>query len=157
MIIQKKNSDITQVTSGIVAHGVNCQGRMGAGVALAIRNRWPAVYEAYLRNQSGYTGDRAVTHLLGSAHIIRVDADLWVANCYTQGYFGKPGTGKYASTDAVRQSLDFAFSHAAALNLPIHAPRIGCSLGGLNWDEEVYDIFDDLNIAYDVDVIIHTL
>lgn len=39
--------DITTATRGIVVHGVNCQGVMGSGVALAIRTKWPQIFESY--------------------------------------------------------------------------------------------------------------
>lgn len=152
MIQYAKNSDITNVTSGIIAHGVNCLGVMGAGVALAIRQRWPVVYEAYQKNS--VLGDE----LLGSCHAVRVDADLWIANCYTQKTTGPRGTGKYADVDALRRSLGFAFGLARSYNMKLHAPKIASDLGGLDWETEVLPIFEDLNSEYDdVDVVIHTL
>jgi len=39
--------DVTTVTKGVVAHGVNCQGAMGSGVAGAIRRKWPSVFIEY--------------------------------------------------------------------------------------------------------------
>ncbi len=30
-----------------LAHGCNCQGSMGAGIAVEFRRRWPAMYDAY--------------------------------------------------------------------------------------------------------------
>lgn len=39
--------DITTVNWGIIAHGVNCRGRMSSGVAAAIRSKWPIVYDKY--------------------------------------------------------------------------------------------------------------
>lgn len=156
MIYNKDNSDVTLATHGIIAHGVNCQGVMGSGVALAIRNKWPAVYDAYLANNR--IPEEMRGQLLGSCHIIRVGEDLWVANCYTQLNYGKDGT-KYASVDAIRRSLGFVFSHANATGLPIHAPRIGAGLGGLDWDTEVLPVFEDLNSEYldGVNVVIHTI
>lgn len=151
MLKNKPNSDITLVTKGIIAHGVNCKGVMGAGVASAIRDRWPAVYYCYERNTR--LGDQ----LLGSCHIIRVDEDLWVANCYSQLSYGGDGA-RYASVDALKRSLEFVFSHATATGLEIHAPRMGAGLGGLDWATEVLPIFEDLNSEYDgVNVVIHTI
>ena len=152
MIQYKKDSDITLVEKGIIAHGVNCLGVMGAGVALRIRERWPAVFDAYERNT------RLGEQLLGSAHAIRVGDDLWVMNCYTQKTVGPRGTGRYADPAAIRRSLEFGFSHANATGLPLHAPRIGCDFGGLDWGTEVLPIFEELNSVYDgVNVVIHTI
>ena len=38
-----KIEDITKATEQVIAHGCNCQGRMGAGVAKAIARKWPKV------------------------------------------------------------------------------------------------------------------
>lgn len=151
MIKFKTNSDITLVKRGIIAHGCNTKGKFGAGVALAIRNRWPAAYEAYERNT------RLGDELLGSCHAVRVDAELWIANCYTQKEYGSDGK-RYASVDALRRSLEFVFSHAVATDLPVHAPKIGSGLGGLDWETEVFPIFEELNTIYDgVNVTIHSI
>jgi Predicted phosphatase homologous to the C-terminal domain of histone macroH2A1 len=151
MLKNKKNSDITLVTKGVIAHGVNCKGAFGAGVALAIRERWPSVYDCYQRNT------RLGDELLGSCHIIRVDDELWVANCYTQLSYGGDGK-RYASPEAISRSLEFAFIHATATSLELHAPRIGAGLGGLDWGTEVLPIFEELNSEYDgVNVVIHTI
>lgn len=152
MLQYKTESDITLVTKGVIAHGVNCLGRMGAGVALRIRDRWPAVYDAYERNT------RLGDELLGSSHAIRVGEDLWVINCYTQKTIGPRGTGRYADPAAIRRSLEFAFIHAAATKLVLHTTRIGCDFGGLDWATDVLPIFEELNSEYDgVNVVIHSL
>jgi len=39
--------DILKVKSGFIVHQVNCQKVMGGGLALAIRKKWPIVYERY--------------------------------------------------------------------------------------------------------------
>lgn len=157
MIQFANNSDITKITSGIVAHGVNCQGVMGGGAALAIRNRWPAVYDAYKRMMKDISpGGRR--NLLGNCHIIRVNDGLYVANCYTQEFYGGDGA-RYADPNAVRTALEFVFSNADAMELTVHAVKIASDLGGLDWNTEVLPIFEDLNSEYndDLNVIIHSL
>ena len=140
------NKDITTVEEGLVIHGVNCQAVMGSGVALAIRNKWPIVYERYLKNGKG-------SDLLGSTHIISVDENLYVANCYTQDTFGGDPRVKYASLDAVRESLDGVFSWASTLDLIIYTPLIGCGLGGLDW-KDVEKIFEEKIEEYGYDSVI---
>lgn len=151
-MIHYQKSDITKVDFGVIAHGVNCQRRMGAGVALAIRNKWPEVYEAYMNNIVDEGKERT---LLGSAHAIRVGEKVWVVNCYTQEKFGGAGT-KWADAKAIERSLRFAFSVALHEELPLHTVKIGSDLGGLDWETEVRPIFEALNTEYgDVEVIIH--
>ena len=121
------NQDVTTVDVGIVAHGVNCQRVMGSGVALAIRNRWPEVYDSYRKNLAG-------EQVLGTAQFVQIDQLLYVANCYTQLNYGRTG-GPYADLYAIKRSLDATFAFAARKQLPVFMPRIGCGLGGLRWDE----------------------
>lgn len=152
MLKNNSNSDITLVTDGIIAHGVNCKGKFNAGVAKSIRERWPAVYDAYMRNS------RLGDELLGSCHLIRVDDGLWVANCYTQKNYGREPGVKYADVAAIQRSLESVFIHAVATGLTVHATRIGAGLGGLDWGSEVLPIFEELNSMYDgVNVIIHSI
>jgi O-acetyl-ADP-ribose deacetylase (regulator of RNase III) len=152
-------SDITTVTNGIIAHGVNCQGKFGAGVALAIRNKWPAVYNSYILNSRPIMRSAEnIAQLLGSCHMIRVSPTLWVANCYTQLNYGNDGK-RYASPEAIRRSLEFVFSQAAIGGSMVHLPRIGAGLGGLDWESEVLPIFEELYNEYDgtVPVTVHSL
>lgn len=154
MITYQNNSDITKVTSGIVAHGVNCQRVMGAGVAKAIRDKWPEAYYAYMMNM---TDAGAEKQLLGSTQIVWIEQNLWVANCYTQLEFGPPPT-KWADAKAISQSLNFVFDIASERGLPIHTVKIGSDRGGLDWETEVRPIFERLNTEYgDVEVIIHDI
>lgn len=123
--------DVTNVTAGIVAHGVNCQHAMNSGVAKAIRAKWPIVYDKYMLAPSGRT-------MLGSAQLVEIEGfnDLYVVNCYTQVFYGYGG-GKYADKDAIHRALYQVFFWAYQLGLPIYMPRIGCGLGGLSWEKDV--------------------
>lgn len=51
--------DITDITEGLIVHQTNVNGAMGAGVALAIKKKWPLVYDEYRLNLSthGKFGD----------------------------------------------------------------------------------------------------
>ena len=135
--------DITHIGMGVVCHGVNCQHKMASGVAKAIRAKWPVVYDAFMNNYKGKT-------VLGTAQIISVSEDdsLWVANCYTQLFYGYGG-GKYADADAVKQSLTQVAKFADSLSLPVYMPRIGCGLGGLDWEKDVEPIVEELSEQYD--------
>ena len=134
------NKDITTIDAGIIAHGVNCQGVMGAGVAKAIRDKWPIVYERYKGLPTG-------AGMLGSAHMVNiVDSTLYVFNCYTQVFYGK--NGRFANADAIRKSLDEVFGWASAYFLTIYLPKIGAGLGGLDWKTEVEPIIKELETKY---------
>lgn len=129
-MIEYIKKDVTTTELGIVAHGVNCQRTMGSGVALAIRKKWPTAYSAYMDNPGGKA-------MLGTCQLVSIydDESLWVANCYTQVFYGK--NGKFANADAVGRSMSTCLRYADVFGLPVYMPRIGCGLGGLDWDKEV--------------------
>jgi len=134
MLYLKK--DVTDVGLGIIAHGVNCQHAMGSGVAGAIRKKWPIVYEKFMEAPKGKT-------MLGTVDLIAVTDDdtLFVANCYTQQFYGYGG-GRYADPEAVRKAMQTTFRLADSLTLPLYMPKIGCGLGGLDWEADVLPIIN---------------
>jgi O-acetyl-ADP-ribose deacetylase (regulator of RNase III) len=154
-MIKYVKKDITTVSKGIVAHGCNCQGVMGAGVALAIRKKWPKAFESYV-SMCQATADRSM--LLGTALIVNVHASkphhLFVANMFTQEYYGSGGQ-QYASPGAIATSLHAAVSFASAVGLPVYMPRIGCGLGGLAWERDVQPVVEAVLTEYpDVEIYI---
>lgn len=140
MIIYKK-LDVTSVEKGIIAHGVNGQFVMGSGVALAIRNKWPIVYDEYAKfRHSNYTGG-----LLGQVAFATINENLIVANCFTQMFFGNNVNVKYANPLAVETSLNRCVRECNSRGLDLYMPRIGCGLGGLSWVDDVLPIVEKVS------------
>lgn len=145
--------DITTVETGIIAHGVNCKIVMNSGVARAIRNRWPKVYERYSTLEPS-------EDLLGTTQIITIIEDrsqpLYVANCFTQTTYGK--TGQHANAAAIDKTLFDVASFASIRNVPVYIPQIGCGLGGLCWEQQVKPIIEhNCDLFPEVDVYVCTL
>lgn len=147
--------NVTTIEKGVICHGVNCQGKMGAGVAKAIKTRWPEVYKSY---KTFTKSMKNKDDLLGICHSINVSPDntLFVANCYTQVNYGKKG--RFASPVAVNESLQMAYKLANEFSLDIYMPTIGCGLGGLDWDDEVNPIIEKFDLQWkEVDTYVCTL
>lgn len=142
MIIYQ-NKDITTVEQGIIAHGVNCQGVMGSGVAKALRKKWPIIYSG---SYTELTKDpRIRKDLLGVCQIVRVnqDATLHVANCFTQIFYGIGG--KFACPNAIEISLSQVYGVAKIYQQDVYIPKIGAGLGGLDWEKDVLPIIEHLD------------
>jgi len=137
-MINEIHKDITTATTGIVAHGVNCQKKMGSGVALAIKNKWPIIYEVYMDSKS----------TLGMVDTIEVGDLLYVANCYTQDECGTDQK-KYASPSAIRTALMSVYEFAEQYGIDVQLPKIGSDRGGLDWDTEVFPIIQMLDGVFD--------
>ena len=48
-MINYLTKDITTVDRGIIAHGCNCQGVMGSGVARFLRDKYPQIFPEYAK------------------------------------------------------------------------------------------------------------
>ncbi len=135
--------DLTTVERGVIAHGVNCQGVMGSGVALALRNKWPAVYTNYRTMVDASSDEKE--KLLGTCSIVAVERTnhLYVANVFSQVNYGRQRY-RYANPEAIRSGLNFVFSFATGIGLPVYMPKLGCGLGGLSWYSDVEPVVAEL-------------
>jgi ribA/ribD-fused uncharacterized protein len=121
------------------AHGCNCQGSMGAGVARTIRARYPAMYEEYRRRCKAEPRQ----FNLGDCWLWKADDRPWIFNLGTQeGYWRAR-----ASYEAIETALKEMRRQADGEGITsIAIPRIGVGHGGLSWKKVraiVESVFDD--------------
>ena len=124
-VIQK---DITTVDSGVLVNGVNCQRAMGSGVARAYFTKWPQVRKQYMEifKEAMYLGR--------FTPVVIVPCQLYVANCWTQEFYGRDGA-VYADYGAILASVSQAAMFARNNNLDLYTPWVGCGLGGLDQNQ----------------------
>lgn len=142
MTVEYIKKDITTVGHGIIAHGTNCSMGFGSGVAGAIRRKWPEVYNHFMKVPGQL--------MLGKTDFINLDPMcdcLWIANVYSQQSMGKDGK-RYASPEAIDTGMQAVMEHALKYNIPVYIPKIGCGLGGLNWEADVEPIINRLAEQY---------
>lgn len=108
------------------AHGCNCQGSMGAGVARGFRDRYPEMYEQFrLRCKAD---PRQFN--LGDAWLWKNEGQTSVFNLGTQEKFWHAR----ASYEAVEEALVTMREQADAECITsVAIPRIGVGYGGLSW------------------------
>ena len=133
--MQIHTGNILSVTSGIIVQQVNAQGVMASGVAKAIRDKYPIVFEEYARYVGpAYQQKENGRGLLGDIIVTAVTPDLLVVSIIGQQFFGRDGK-RYTSYDA----LDIGFKEVATLvddlklNVEVHHPLLGAGLGGGDW------------------------
>ena len=108
------------------AHGCNCQGSMGAGVAKGFRERYPEMYEQF---RSRCKADPRQFNL-GDAWLWKEEGKTSVFNLGTQEKFWHAR----ASYEAVEESMTAMRELADAEGIAsIAMPRIGVGYGGLSW------------------------
>jgi len=129
-------------------------GAMGSGVALAIRNKWPIVYEKYKKCHEAWKPRTDL--LLGTILPVEIDDKLIVINLFSQVYYGKDGR-KYASPEAIGTGLlsvvDIVrlYKKRHGTDYHVYLPRIGCNLGGLDWYKDVCPIVEEIDrLAQDI-------
>lgn len=127
------NKDITDATFGFVCHQCNCQGVMGAGVALAIRRKWPIVYSEY---RTAYTQNKLK---LGNVIFVMITNNLYIANLCGQDRYGR--NALYTDYQALDKAIHRVSWIREKMNkiinslLPVYFPNhMGCALAGGDWN-----------------------
>ena len=164
-MINFRNGNLLDADVEYICHQVNCQGRMGSGIAKSIRERWPVVYDEY-RAKFDEMEEKLIEVcgswesqvdisdvLLGDVQLVRVGDNKTVVNLFAQQYYGYDGK-RYTSYDGfwtclgkIRETVPIG----AKIGFPDH---IGCGLGGANWEVICTMIEEALN---DYDVYIYKL
>jgi O-acetyl-ADP-ribose deacetylase (regulator of RNase III) len=117
--------NVLDVPKGIIVHGCNDQGVMGAGIAREIRERYPAVYGTYLDHMKKYKK----ADLLGTISVTEVAPDKYIVNAITQTL----GTGKSREVDYDAIARCFEKINDIGEPSDLRFPMIGAGLGGGNW------------------------
>ena len=147
------DGDLLESGADIICHQVNCQGKMNSGVAKAIREKYPEVYERYIE----VCKDANSKELLGHAFGVQVDENTIVSNLFAQNNYGYDGK-QYTDLDALKECfVDLSFKvkgwewnkgHSLRIAMPY---KIGCVRGGANWNE-VYAIIEEVFIDCNVEL-----
>ena len=105
-----------------LAHGCNCAGAMGKGIALLFKKKWPAMYSEYKKRC------KAGEFLLG-------DVFVWEESGFTIFNLGTQKTWRTgADLEAIETSLRKVFTIMKQKQIKVLGlPRIGAGLGGLKW------------------------
>lgn len=125
------------------AHGCNCAGAMGKGIATQFRKKYPKMYQQY--KSLCQKGDFKLGDVFEYYH-----GDGYVFNLGTQ----KTWRTK-ADINAVKESLESMLILAEKLKVSkIALPRISAGLGGLDWNE-VKNIINNTAINFpSIDLIV---
>jgi O-acetyl-ADP-ribose deacetylase (regulator of RNase III) len=130
---------LEEVTQGVILQQVNAQGVMGSGIAKAIRDKWPRVWDEY---NAWYLANDLVTRrlgttwLLGKSQLVEVEDGLFVANIVGQNQFyrqGEPRGTRFTSYDAIDKALTDLSEVLQGLPVSLHFPLLGSDRGGGHW------------------------
>lgn len=155
MPIEYRKGDVLKALSNeeidILAHGVNCSGGFGSGIAGQIAKEYPIVKQEYLYIYN------TISWRLGKIQIVDINKRL-IINCATQQYYGRDPqsqpNNRYCDYEAISKCMAELYKLVYKENLKIGIPRIGCGLAGGNWDiveAIINEAFSDYTIyVYDL-------
>ena len=137
MIKYIEKGDIFSI-SGVssYAHGCNCAGAMGKGIALQFRSTYPEMYSEYktMCEEGIYKPGDVFDYNYGDGHIY---------NLATQASWRTKAKIKY-----IEQSVKTMLELAVRDNVTkIAIPAIGAGLGGLKW-KDVKDVLNRVSADY---------
>lgn len=106
------------------AHGCNCAGAMGKGVAVDFKNNWPEMYLSYK--------EKCKMNLFNLGDVFTwEESGLTIFNLGTQKNWRTKAT-----LESITKSLASMISIAESKGIKhIGIPRIGAGLGGLIWED----------------------
>jgi O-acetyl-ADP-ribose deacetylase (regulator of RNase III) len=113
-----------------IVHGCNCFCNFGAGLALQIKQRYPAAYKVDLQT---IKGDK---HKLGQVSVAAVtstykpDHSFLILNAYTQYNYGRSTV--HADYKAIRKCFNYINTYFS--NMELGVPMIGAGLAGGDWN-----------------------
>jgi O-acetyl-ADP-ribose deacetylase (regulator of RNase III) len=122
-VIKYRQGDLFASGLDALAHGCNCQGVMGAGIARGFRDRYPDMYKVYR--------DACTAGTFRPGHVLAwVDprTGTVVFNLATQRGTG-PAAEPWAVATAIGQMILVARNRGIT---EIGLPMIGCGIGGLD-------------------------
>ena len=145
------NGNLLDSDAKYICHQVNCQGKMGSGVARAIREKFPVVFHEYnaLCSKAGNKAD-----LLGTVQMVRCRAwehEKFVCNLFGQLYYGYDGEC-YTDYEALEKCMRWLRRNVPEGETIAIPYGIGCGLGGADWFRVSRIIKDTIGASHNVEL-----
>lgn len=110
-----------------IVNPANCVGVMGAGLALAIRQRWPRTYEDFRHATTNGLIRIGYIHSSSTGQ----DWPRFVMHLPTKLHWRDPAKLRYVRAGLADMSRALAELRVESVALP----ALGCGLGGLDWED----------------------
>lgn len=143
-MVKYVKGDLFDTDCDIIAHGCNCRGGYGSGVAYMMAMRYPKAREMYLEKfeDEGWK--------LGDVQFVRTHDGKVIANCATQAAY-LPRGKCHADYAAIHASMNAVRDFAKTNHKSVAIPKIGAGLAGGDW-KVIEKILNRVFSDYDVTV-----
>ncbi len=148
-MLNYKKGNLLDFTEDAVGHGCNCMCVMGAGVAKAIKQRFPEMYEKDLQTR-GIPEEKK----LGTITYGRLPGNKWGFNLYTQLSYGRGLQLSYGALKTAIGETLYTLKEFGLKNLAL--PRIGAGLAGGDWNK-IAAILEEESNTHGIDITIYSL
>lgn len=139
-LIEKGN--IFNSSCEFLVNPVNCVGVMGKGLALEFKNKYPLNFEIYKK-----ACDNASFNI-GNLLIVPVD-NKFIVNFPTKKHWRNKSDLEFIKIGL--EELKVAIKEFNIKSIAL--PKLGCGLGGLDWNE-VFDLIKDFHNSIDNNVLV---
>jgi O-acetyl-ADP-ribose deacetylase (regulator of RNase III) len=153
MMIQEVECNIFEAGADIISQCNNCFCTQGSGIARAIRDRYPEVYDADCQTKKGDKSKLGTIFMTAVTPFDENDTIKYVAGIFGQFEYGRETRHlNYEATfrgfEALREYIRDApgFLPNYTLAFPY---KIGCKLAGGSWPvvkAMIYDVFNDFTL-----------
>ena len=133
MKIIYRTGDLLEAPERIICHGCNAQGKMGAGIAVAVRKRYPQAfsdYEALYKAQGNHLD-------MGQCVWVDCPDGRTVIDAVTQEFYGRDANVVYVDYNAVRTAMRTIDDRLKPANgealVSVAFPKIGAGLANGDW------------------------
>lgn len=122
--IHYQKGDIFDSTAQVLVNTVNCKGYMGKGLALAFKQRYPAMFSVY--QQECKTGKLRIGH-----PTLYQQSTPWILNFPTKDHWRFPSKLEY-----LKKGLEYFVANYKKAGIhSIAFPKLGAQNGKLSWDD----------------------
>ncbi len=143
-MVEYSENNVFNVSAQTMVNTVNCFGVMGSGLALEFKARYRQMYEDYARQCKRKEIET------GRLEIHQGDEKSYIINFPTKFHWKNP-----SKIEWIERGLEYFLDNYQQWNIESVAfPKLGCDLGGLDW-QEVRIVMDNyLSQIEDIKVII---
>ncbi len=153
VLIKEVNGDLLEATENLILHQVNCQGKMGSGIADQVKKKWYNVYKEYKNLTDQLI---VIDQLIGHAQVVSIGNRQAVVNLFGQKNYGYDGE-RYTDYEGLFRALEKTAQTARKYNLSVALPyKLGCDRGGASWSI-VYAMIEEVFKNHTQPIVIYKL